>query len=189
MNPIMLTLTALTVVVFAALWAWPALRPHVRYLRYVLVHKFYVYRAGRVLGLGHKQLIMHDLSKFSRAEWGPYVAFQGYHGRRDAAPPDVRTAFDRAWEHHYTHNRHHPNFWKPMRGEAVLMPAIYVREMAADLYGAGMAQGKPDVWAWYRMNGRSYPLHPVSRRRLESHLWTLEQAGLIPADKESGDEF
>lgn len=51
--------------------------PHARYLKYVLLHKLYVFRAGCVIG-GYSprwlwRLLVHDRSKFSRAEWGPYV--------------------------------------------------------------------------------------------------------------------
>jgi hypothetical protein len=53
------------------------IRAHLRYLRYVLLHKLYVFRAG-VLINGYSlpwlwRLLVHDLSKFSRAEWRPYV--------------------------------------------------------------------------------------------------------------------
>lgn len=53
------------------------MRAHLRYLRYVLLHKLYVFRAGVVIG-GYSipwlwRLLVHDLSKFSRAEWTPYV--------------------------------------------------------------------------------------------------------------------
>lgn len=51
--------------------------PHLRYLRYVLLHKWYVLRAGIVVGGWSLpwlwRLLVHDLSKFSRAEWTPYV--------------------------------------------------------------------------------------------------------------------
>lgn len=59
------------------------MKPHLRYLRYVLLHKFYVFRAGLALAKvrGHRpsvawlwRLLVHDLTKFSRIEWGPYVA-------------------------------------------------------------------------------------------------------------------
>lgn len=53
------------------------IRAHLAYLRYVLLHKLYVFRAG-VLINGYSlpwlwRLAVHDLSKFSRAEWSPYV--------------------------------------------------------------------------------------------------------------------
>lgn len=49
--------------------------PHLRYLWYVLRHKWYVFQAGRVLKVPVWQLLMHDLSKFTPAEWFPYVAY------------------------------------------------------------------------------------------------------------------
>lgn len=60
---------------------------HLRYLRYVLLHKWYVFTAGCVIG-GYSprwlwRLIVHDLSKFSRAEWTPYVCM--FYGERPDA--------------------------------------------------------------------------------------------------------
>lgn len=53
------------------------LRSHLAYLRYVLLHKLYVLRAGIIIN-GWSipwlwRLLVHDRSKFSRAEWTPYV--------------------------------------------------------------------------------------------------------------------
>ncbi len=55
--------------------------PHLRYLKYVLLHKWYVYHAGMLLAKLRGEyrwrlfwrLLFHDFSKLSRAEWGPYV--------------------------------------------------------------------------------------------------------------------
>lgn len=57
---------------------------HLRYLKYVVLHKLYVLRAGLAIrkhvGIEVNmlawlwRLLVHDLSKFGRAEWGPYVA-------------------------------------------------------------------------------------------------------------------
>ena len=50
------------------------MRAHLAYLRYVLIHKFYVLWGGIRLGaIPFWQLIIHDASKFSKAEWLPYV--------------------------------------------------------------------------------------------------------------------
>lgn len=62
------------------------MRKHLRYLRYVLAHKAYVIRAGLAIAQVIPEyttplaklawlwrLLVHDLSKFSRAEWTPYV--------------------------------------------------------------------------------------------------------------------
>ena len=53
------------------------LSAHRAYLRYVVRHKWFVARAGLAIGgwsIGWLwRLLVHDLSKFSRAEWTPYV--------------------------------------------------------------------------------------------------------------------
>jgi hypothetical protein len=62
---------------------------HLRYLRYVLLHKWYVLYAGVIVGGLHPlwlwRLLVHDLSKFRPSEWRPYVAkFYGEPARRVA---------------------------------------------------------------------------------------------------------
>ena len=57
---------------------------HLRYLRYVALHKLYVFIAGvaiaRVMGQGLSlawvwRLLVHDLSKLRQSEWRPYATF------------------------------------------------------------------------------------------------------------------
>lgn len=73
---------------------------HLRYLRYVLVHKWWVLVAGLrvwpVYGRDWREapawfaylwrLLIHDWSKFLPGEWGPYVA--NFYGRSPAAMAD-----------------------------------------------------------------------------------------------------
>jgi hypothetical protein len=47
---------------------------HLRYLSYVLRHKWWVLVAGLKVGAPLWRLLIHDWSKFTPAEWGPYVA-------------------------------------------------------------------------------------------------------------------
>lgn len=68
---------------------------HLRYLRYVLLHKWYVLKAGIVIN-GWSipwlwRLLVHDLSKFSRAEWTPYV--RQFYGMK----PDVQARSEIDW--------------------------------------------------------------------------------------------
>jgi hypothetical protein len=162
------------------------LRGHWRYLKYVLCHKFFVYVEGRKLGLPHWHLIKHDLSKFSRAEWGPYVAkFYGPNPtKRDGTgaydPSASADDFKAAWAHHWGHNPHHWEYWCHdigWYGEDVVptepwpMGDLYQREMLADWRGAGRAQGKgDDVRAFYGANGPKMKLHPQTRAWIESEL-------------------
>lgn len=158
------------------------MKPHLQYLWYVLRHKLYVFIAGRVLGVPLWQLLIHDLSKFSPAEWGPYVE-HFYSGRPKA---ETQAAFDRAWEHHWRHNPHHPELWVGGPGgdpsKHVAMPARFVAEMVADWYGAAMAQGKEDCWAWYRKNRDRYPITDAAHAYVEACLLRLQDEGLIKSE-------
>jgi hypothetical protein len=148
--------------------------PHLRYLAYVPRHKWYVFRAGHTLGVPLWRLLTHDASKFSQAEWGPYVrrffAGRGSQWEKDADPAE----FHMAWRHHWTRNPHHWEYWLPepiceSKHGPLPMPETYVREMVADWYGAGMAQGKPNVAAWYNQHGGRMLLHDDTRALVE-HL-------------------
>ena len=88
------------------------IRAHISYLKYVLRHKWFVFRECQRLGITWRGIV-HDLSKFSRAEWEPYVCtFYNPDGSkrdvRDATghynPTTLGKAFDRAWLHHIQHN-------------------------------------------------------------------------------------
>lgn len=152
-----------------------ALAPHLAYLRYVLRHKWFVFRAGVRLGVPLWRLVVHDLSKFSPAEWGAYVRnFYGaaaqdvvltQMGRTeiDERDPDYvefrmrlaheqaarRVEFDRAWLHHQHANPHHWQHWMLREDsgatKVLVMPAVYVREMVADWIGAGTKILDPDI--------------------------------------------
>lgn len=162
---------------------------HLQYLSYVLRHKWHVFVAGRALGLPLWQLLVHDLSKFGAAEWGPYVA-HFYSGRPKA---EMQAAFDRAWAHHWRHNSHHPELWAGGPGgdpyKRVPMPAGYLAEMVADWYGAAMAQGKEDCWQWYRKNHDRYPITLDAHEYVEGRLLALQDAGLIKSEWAGPDPF
>lgn len=132
------------------------MREHWNYLKYVLRHKWYVLSGCIKLGIPWRGII-HDLSKFYPSEWTPYVHFF-YGDKKDKA------AFDGAWLYHQNRNKHHWQFWM-LRDEeqCVPMPDVYVREMVADWYGAGMAQGKPEINAWYQSNKDKMVMHSETR--------------------------
>lgn len=122
--------------------------PNRQYLRYVMLHKFYVFRWMWLLGRpGHVswlrwlwRSIMHDASKFGRAEWSPYVAsFYGPHAQDRTT--EIKDAFDRAWLHHIHANPHHWQHWilREDTGstKVLLMPSDIAVEMLADWLSAG----------------------------------------------------
>ena len=133
------------------------MKAHLKYLHYVLRHKWYVLQECWRLGIGWRGIV-HDLSKFSRAEWGPYVdRFYGgewpryrdvpaewkYHVGNKWTEEWVQERFDRAWLHHLHHNPHHWQHWilREDSGDTKLlrMPYNCMKEMIADWYGAGVA--------------------------------------------------
>jgi hypothetical protein len=148
-------------------------------------HKLFVYVAGRSLGLGRWQLLIHDLSKFSLAELPAYGrAFFG-----DKGDPE---GFARAWLHHQNFNPHHWEYWMPRSGHVkddpamklpppLEMPEKYAREMVADWLGA--SRGYTGSWNMTDWLDKNLPrieenLHPKTRifvRSLVDKRTKLEQ--------------
>jgi hypothetical protein len=146
-----------------------------RLITTVLLHKWYVLRAGRRLKVPFWNLVVHDLSKFSRAEFRHY-ARKFYGGGGD----DYN--FCEAWWHHYFHNPHHWEYWVSrdprMRGIPTAgtrpMPEVCVREMVADWFAAGKAYNgawpDPANLTWLKANRHRLQLHPTTERRLNAVL-------------------
>lgn len=123
---------------------------HLRYLRYVLRHKWWVLYWGLRLDVPLWQLIVHDLSKFGPDEWEAYAEwFYGSHesgmswpevgklvkrvGRADIIPQTgvmyayVKGSFDKAWRHHWQNNLHH---WERYAYTWCSIPEHGVHELA-----------------------------------------------------------
>lgn len=158
---------------------------HLRYIKYIVKHKFFVFIACLKRGMIW-QGIMHDISKLSPTEWGPYA--EHHYGdnpkiKRDKTgaynPLDVSPEYDRAWLHHVHNNPHHWQHWVSPRSDGTYkvlpIPDKYLKEMVCDFWGAGMAQGKPDIIGWYKANKDSMVLHEESRKRLEELLGYREE--------------
>tara|TARA_Y100000310_G_scaffold76221_2_gene72641 strand:- start:1445 stop:1930 length:486 start_codon:yes stop_codon:yes gene_type:complete len=151
---------------------------HLKYLSYVLRHKWYVMIECFKMRL-YWQGIVHDWHKFLPCEWFPYVNF--FHGKkakpvRDETgyykPTDTGDyAFDLAWLHHQKLARHHWQWWvlpEDDGGVKVLeMPDKYLKEMICDWKGAGKAQGTPNTLTWYRKNKDKMMLGETTRKQVE----------------------
>lgn len=148
------------------------MKPHLQYARYVARHKWFVFIAGLKTGAPRWRLVIHDWSKFTKAEWTPYVnSFYGAAGRT----PEVRAAFDAAWLHHQHHNPHHWQHWVLQEDDGavllVAMPEPLVREMVADWMGAGRAiTGRWEAAQWYVSNRKKIKLAPDTQRLVEALL-------------------
>ena len=150
--------------------------PHLRYLWYVLRHKFFV-----LLECLHYRIpfagVIHDWQKFTPTEWGPYVrTFYGPY-KYDQRPRDLVDAFDRAWLHHQHLGPHHWQHYILREDDGATkvleMPHRYRKEMLADWIGAGRAYGNPDTAGWYAKNREKIRLDSDTRVALESLMYDL----------------
>jgi len=158
---------------------------HIKYLKYIIIHKAHVALECFKLGL-YYQGLTHDLSKLLPIEWFPYVNyFYGDYGIQNkcpakwAHPGDIvhqtKWNFDSAWLKHIHRNKHHWQYWILREGSgeiiALRMPDKYAKEMVCDWIGASIAiTGKNDVKAWYKKNKKNIMLHPKTSSLVESLL-------------------
>lgn len=146
------------------------MKAHLQYLSYVLRHKWFVLIECWGMGLFWRGLV-HDLSKFTPAEWFSYVRY--FYGDGDA-----ELDFDMAWNHHQKANDHHWQYWVLFNDDGDVkvlpMPLKARAEMLCDWRGAGRALGKPDTLAWYSANKDKMQLHP------ETRIWIEWQLGYFP---------
>lgn len=146
------------------------MKTHLLYLKAVLRHKWFVLLAGLPMmrGLPPKlalrlllNLIIHDASKFSASEWGPYArAFYGS-AERKTGKPDGNVAFDRAWLHHLRHNKHHWQAW------------VYINTYSTAMYRHPAHTRAIDLGWLLQDDGRhksiltGIPMGPLNYSRLE----------------------
>jgi hypothetical protein len=155
---------------------------HLRYIKYITRHRWFVFIACCKLGIPWLGLI-HDLSKYRPSEWLPYANyFYGNNSAKNQAAnknkrPEIvdDAAFDYAWLLHQKRNKHHWQFWMLPKDDGsnrfLPMPEKYVKEMIADWTGAGMAiVGRKDWRPWYESNKNVIQLHPDTRARIEREL-------------------
>lgn len=155
-------------------------------LKYLLKHKFWVFRCGLWTGAPIWRLIIHDWSKFGPLEWTAYAnhfyrdggVWKFKRNKGQHSPGDAKDEFNRAWLRHIHKNPHHWQHWVLMFDDdgyqALEMPENFVREMVADWMGAGLAQkGIPDILHWYDQNKNRMILHENTRRRVREILDSL----------------
>lgn len=171
-----------------------------RYLWYVLLHKWYVFRAGLVIGppAGRLswvpwlwRLLVHDWSKFRPSEWRAYARY--FYGTSLPPTKDEAANFQRAWLAHLHRNPHHWQHWilHTDGGKTLVLtpPADVVLEMVADWVGAGMkilkrpslVQCVAETLEWYGTNRLAMQLRERPRTLVEETLIVLaDRYGLIP---------
>ena len=149
---------------------------HLRYLRYILRHKWFVFWAALDMGIPWLGLI-HDWSRFRPSEWIAYAESAPF--VKEHKPAAIAEAFERAWNDHQHRNKHHWEYYVHFdyhnhKMRCLPMPDRYLREMIADWRGAAKAQqSKLQVWEWFEANQHRMLLHDDTRRQLEDHMRRL----------------
>lgn len=149
-------------------------------------HITYVREAGNMIGVSQQQLKIHDISKWSDAEFPGYAM----HFKGGGAPNE----FARAWLHHIHHNPHHWQYWifsdnftpkgSSVENGVVEMPLDFIKEMVADWMGAGRAyQGHWDMSEWLSNNIPRITIHSKSLIHLRNILDELGYADIIYTKK------
>jgi hypothetical protein len=153
------------------------------FLKYLIRHKWHVFVECCRQGVPCRGM-SHDVSKFLPSE---FIAYANYYyenhisSQRTDIPIDQENSpYYLAWLIHQKRNRHHWQWWI-LHGEenhprAIPMPEQYIKEMVADWYGAGRAQGQPDTLAWYERNKERMILHTSTRIRVEQLLYAGQSA-------------
>lgn len=137
---------------------------YLRFLKSLLLHKWYVLLAGYG-SVPLYRLLIHDYSKFTRSEFPAYARRFGV--GRGGKLLDIGAdpgEWQRAWVHHWHQNPHHWEYWlKLVDGipVAMEMPPTYVLEMIADWKGASRAYtGSWDLSEWFNQSHGRMILHP-----------------------------
>jgi hypothetical protein len=149
---------------------------HINYLKYVLIHKWYVLLASIRIKSSLCLAIIHDLSKFMPSEWFPYA--YTFYNKNGSKRYLENSEFAIAWNYHQKRNKHHWQYWIITwdRGEMqpLVMPKRYVLEMIADWMGAGRAiTGKWEYKNWYKENKKNMILHNKTKKIIDEILYKL----------------
>lgn len=91
----------------------------------------------------------HDASKFTSDEFYAYAAkyFPSENDKFNSYL--VEEAFNQAWEHHYTHNKHHPEYWIIDNLSTIDMPKYAIIEMSCDWIAMDIKNNETDYLKYY----------------------------------------
>ncbi len=130
--------------------------------------------------------LMHDLSKYSPAEFIPGVRF--YTGTHSPTSGE-RLAYghSKAWMHHKGRNRHHYDYWMDYSIEQrkvvpVKMPLVFVIEMFCDRVAACKVYlndryTQSSALEYFRRRSSEEDMHPETRELLGKLLLMLSERG------------
>lgn len=90
------------------------MKRHWQYLKYVLRHKWFVFKACLQLGVPLWIAILHDWDKFLPDEWLPYA--RTFYAPDGTKRYQENVDFARAWMKHQHRNKHHWQYWLMVDG-------------------------------------------------------------------------
>lgn len=148
-------------------------------------HRYYVFIHCVRAGIPWRGLV-HDLSKFSPAEFIPGVKY--YTGVRSPNEGEREAnGHSLAWMHHKGRNRHHFEYWqdynlKTRNVEPVKMPVKYVKEMFCDRVAASKTYHKNEYTdseplKYYNLKKNHRDIHPETAALLSELLEMLSEKG------------
>lgn len=139
---------------------------HLKYLLYLLRHKWFVLLEMRKRGLFWQGLV-HDSSKLRWSEWNNFANY--FYGKKD------KDLFELAEYLHKTRNPHHWEYWNDCPDEDLLkIPESYLVEMLCDWLAMEHA-GKGSTHKWYENHKEKIRLHPKDKQWIENKLEKLEE--------------
>lgn len=151
------------------------MRKHLRYIKYLYLHKLYVGQECFKRGL-YWRGIWHDLDKFLPSRWRAYANFF-YAGRREGDSSEVKEAFMNSWRRHAYMNDHHWQYWVALTDKGKVVPhemsEIARTEMLCDWIGAHKAVGGRDLLGWYQQRADTIFIAPRTKRWLQQELIKL----------------
>lgn len=151
-----------------------------KYLKYVFIHKWYVFWECLRLGVPFQIAVFHDWDKLLPGMIRSYARF---FYESDGSSKQKRGKFgyfkpsdtgDVGFEHailsHLHRNKHHWQYWA-MPEHTYEIPEVYVREMIADWCGAHKSQGyRNSIYLWYNENKEKIVFHENTRILVEKLL-------------------
>lgn len=157
-----------------------------KHFKTITYHKYLVMKGCFAVGL-YKQGLLHDMSKYSPAEF--FVGAKYFQGNRSPNNAEREVlGYSTAWLHHKGRNRHHYEYWIDYSMEQtkgfvpVPMPEKYIVEMFMDRIAASKVYNKghykdSDPLKYYNF-GRDYaPIHEDTKKVLEYLLEMLAEKG------------
>jgi len=140
------------------------------HLKTVIMHKHLVFKYCCRVGIPLQGLV-HDLSKFSPAEFRPSVHY--FKGTSSPIGAERREkGYSSAWLHHKAINKHHWEYWVEFRDDGteyyVKMPMRFVKEMLCDWLSAGKTYNRK-TWQqhfpldYFHAHESYYKLNPETK--------------------------